>query len=76
MSCVEILVRAYCRRIVGRWANKTEASRTEQIVLHDVPSCGRPTAASSPSMLKRPHAIIRRDRSITNRQLARELSAS
>lgn len=64
------------RSTVGRWARRVKASEGGAAELRDLPRSGRPPTAVTPDMLQRADVLIRRDRRITTRQLALELSVS
>jgi hypothetical protein len=61
---------------VSRWASRITGSEKGQAELTDAPRSGRPTTAVTPLLLQRADELIRKDRLITTRKLATELSAS
>jgi hypothetical protein len=61
---------------VSRWASRIAGSEKGQAELSDAPRSGRPTTAVTPALLQRADELIRKDRRITTRKLATELSVS
>jgi DNA-binding MarR family transcriptional regulator len=61
---------------VNRWTSRIASSEKGQAQLSDAPRSGRPTTAASLALLQRADELIRKDRRITARKLATELSVS
>jgi transposase len=64
------------KNTVSRWASRIAGFEKGQAELSKTPRSGRPTTTVTPELLQLADKLIRKDRRITTRRLATELSES